>query len=313
MIAGANVTLTNEGTDISSKGTSSPQGFYTFPILDPGQYTVTVDARGFKNTHFETQRGSGRTIYSRRFYTFPWAVNQQVTVTGSTPLVESTSSDLGRRSTRPNQQPARQRQTPSAGDAARSRYHSCGMGAGNPEDSSRASSTAPGGGGGGDYTSTNGFPFEGNLYLVDGVTDVELKNAYMGLQIPFDFVGEMKLETSDPSAEYGTFGGMVSNITTKTGTNRFHGQVFEYNRNNDFNEPDYFSKINPPFHSNQFGGEVDGPILKDKLFFSADLQWLKIAEGSSGITSVPTAAARSGNLSGFDTQRRRPDYECHGL
>ena len=119
-------------------------------------------------------------------------------------------------------------------------------------------------------------------------------------------ISEMKLETSDPTAEYGTFGGMVSNITTKSGTNRFHGQVFEYNRNTVFNWPDYFSKINPPFHSNQFGGEVDGPIIKNKLFFSADLQWLKIAEGSSGITSVPTAAARSGDLSGFDVSGAGP-------
>src|SRR6202044_1303621 len=179
-------------------------------------------------------------------------------------------------------------------------------GAGNGEDSSTASTTAPGGGGGGAYTATNGFPFESNLYLVDGVTDVELENGYMGLQIPFDFVGEMRLVTSDPTAEYGTFGAQVSNITTKSGTNRFHGQVFEYNRNTDFDASDYFSHVNPPFHYNQFGGGVDGQIIKDKLFFAADLQWLRLAEGTSGITSLPTATARSGDLSAFDSGGKGP-------
>ena len=250
----------------------------------------------------------------------PGQVSQEVTVTGSTPLVESTSSDLGETidQTQISSLPVNGRLVALVMQLAPGTTPAA-WGAGNPEDASGAASTAPGGGGGGDYTSANGFPFQGNLYLVDGVSDVELMNAYMGLQIPFDFVSEMKLETSDPTAEYGTFGGMVSNITTKTGTNRFHGQVFEYNRNNDFNEPDYFSKINPPFHSNQFGGEVDGPIIRDKLFFSADLQWLKIAEGSSGITSVPTAAARSGNLSGFDVSGAGPitnpmacEYERRG-
>ncbi len=306
-IANASVTLASEGTGVTSKTMSGPQGFYTFANLNPGQYTVTVDAKGFKK--LTSQHNVVLVEQDTRvdLTLSPGAVTEQVTVTGQTPLVESTSSDLGETidQTQISNLPVNGRLVALVMQLAPGTTPSA-WGAGNPEDASGAASTAPGGGGGGDYTSANGFPFEGNLYLVDGVSDVELMNAYMGIQIPFAFVGEMKLETSDPTAEYGTFGGMVSNITTKTGTNRFHGQVFEYNRNTVFNEPDYFSKINPPFHSNQFGAEVDGPIIKNKLFFSADLQWLKIAEGSSGITSVPTVAARSGNLSGFDTNGAGP-------
>ena len=300
VIPNANVTLTNEGTNVVNKTTTGAQGFYTFPDLTPGQYSVTVEAQGFK-----TEISSHNQVLVEQstrvdFSLSPGAVNQQITVSGSTPLVETTTSDLGTTidQTQINNLPVNGRipamlmqLAPGSTPAA--------WGAGNGEDSSTASTTAPGGGGGGAYTSTNGFPFQANLYLVDGVSDVELENAYMGLQIPFDFIGEMKLETSDPTAEYGSFGAQVSNITTKSGTNRFHGQVFEYNRNTDFNEPDHFSKVNPPFHYNQFGGEVDGPIIKDKLFFTGDLQWLKLAEGSSGVTSLPTAAARGGNLSGF--------------
>ena len=301
VVPGANVTLTNEGTNVTSKTMSGPQGFYTFPNLNPGQYSVTVEAKGFKK-EISTHNVVAVEQTTRADITLqPGQVTAEVTVTGQTPVVETTTSDLGESidQAQISNLPINGRSpnmlmqlAPGSTPAA--------WGAGNGEDSSTASTTAPGGGGGGAYTSTNGFPFESNLYLVDGVTDVELENAYQGLQIPFDFIGEMKLETSDPTAEYGSFGAQVSNITTKSGTNKFHGQVYEFNRNTDFNAKDAFSKVNPPFHYNQFGFEVDGPIFKDKLFFAGDLQWLKLATGTSGVQSVPTAAARAGNLSAFD-------------
>ena len=307
VIPGANVTLTNEGTNVTNQTTTGPQGFYTFPNLNPGQYSVTVEAKGFKkliSAHNQVQVEKTTRV---DLAMTPGAVNAEVKVMGTTPLVETTTSDIGTTidQTQIENLPVNGRipallmqlapgSTPTA------------WGAGNGEDSSTASTTAPGGGGGGAYTATNGFPFESNLYLVDGVTDVELMNAYMGLQIPFDFIGEMKLETSAPTAEYGSYGAQVSNITTKSGTNKFHGQVFEYNRNTVFNAADYFSKVNPPFHQNQFGFEVDGPIIKEKLFFAADVQWLKQATGSSGTASLPTAAARSGDLSGFVSNGKGP-------
>jgi hypothetical protein len=167
------------------------------------------------------------------------------------------------------------------------------------ENPAAAGSTAPGGGGGGTYSSVNGFPFQGNLYLVDSVLNVEPQNAYITIAIPFADIAEMKMETNNPTAEYGTFGGAVVNLTTKTGTNQFHRQLFEYVRNTDFNAKDYFSHLNPPYHANQFGGEIGGPILRDKLFFSGDFQELLQHAGSSGLLTVPTAAARTGDLSAF--------------
>lgn len=307
VIADASITLLNEGTGVTSKTISGPQGFYTFPNLNPGRYSVSVEARGFKkmlSAHNIVQVEQSTRV---DITLSPGAVNEEVTVTGATPLVETTTSDLGTTidQTQINNLPVNGRSPQMLMQLAPGSTPTA-WGAGNGEDSSTAATTAPGGGGGGAYTETNGFPFESNLYLVDGVSDVELENGYQGLQIPFDFIGEMKLETSDPTAEYGTFGAQVSNITTKTGTNEFHGQVFEYNRNTDFNEPDYFSHLNPPFHYNEFGGEVDGPIIKNKLFFAGDLQWLKLATGSSGLQSSPTAAARAGNLSAFVSKGHGP-------
>jgi hypothetical protein len=307
VIPEANVTLTNEGTDVTNKTTTGPQGFFTFPNLNPGQYSVTVEARGFKKLVSEHNVVAVEQATRVDMTVQPGSVNAEVTVTGETPLVETTTSDLGEAidQTQVKNLPVNGRiamlvmqLAPGTTPAA--------WGSGNPEDSSGAASLEPGGGGGGDYTSANGFPFESNLYLVDGVTDVELENAYAGLQIPFAMIQEFKLETSNPTAEYGTFGGMVSNITTKSGTNSFHGQAFEYNRQTAFDAKDFFSRLNPPYHSNQFGFEVDGPIIKNKLFFAGDLQWLKVAGGASGVKSVPTASARSGNLSGFDVNGAGP-------
>jgi len=303
VVSNASMTLTNEGTGVTNKTTSSPQGFYTFPNLVPGLYSVTVEAKGFKTEIAKHNQVNVEQSTRVDISLSPGAVNVQVTVNaGAAPLVETTTSDLGTTidNTQINNLPINGRSPMMLMQLAPGSTPTA-WGAGNGEDSSTAATTAPGGGGGGAYTETNGFPFESNLYLVDGVSDVELENGYQGLQIPFDFISELKLETSDPTAEYGTFGAQVSNLTTKSGTNKLHGQLYEYNRNTDFNEADYFSHINPPFHYNLFGGEVEGPIFKNKLFFSFDLEWLKLATGSSGVQSSPTAAARSGNLSAFDT------------
>ena len=299
VVPNANVIITNEGTGVSNHMPTSPQGFYTFPTLDPGRYSVAVSAPGFKTTVAKGNLVQVEQSTRVDVTLSPGTVDQQVTVTGQNPLVETTTSDLGTviDAQQINNLPVNGRlfqtlmflapgTTPAAwGDQI--------------ENPAAAGSTAPGGGGGGTYSSVNGFPFQGNLYLVDGVLNVEPQNAYITIAIPFADIAEMKMETNNPTAEYGTFGGAVVNLTTKTGTNQLHGQLFEYVRNTDFNAKDAFSHLNPPYHANQFGGEIGGPILRDKLFFSGDFQELLQHAGGSGLLSVPTAAMRTGDLSAF--------------
>lgn len=306
VIPNANVTATNEGTGISSKMTTSAQGFYTFPTLAPGPYSVTVSAPGFKTTIAKGNLVQVEQATRLDITLAAGQVNQEVTVTGATPLVETTTSDLGTTidAQQINDLPVNGRLFQTLMQLAPGTTPS-GWGD-QIENPSAAGSTALGTGGSGNMTSVNGFPFEGNLYLVDGVNDVEPQNAYINVAIPFTDIAEMKMETSNPSAEYGTFGGAVVNLTTKTGTNSFHGQLFEFNRNTDYNSSDHFSHLNPASHVNQFGGEFEGPITRDKLFFSGDFQELLQHAGSSAIWSVPTAAMRTGNLSAFDTTSSGP-------
>lgn len=306
VIPNASVTLTNDGTGVSLRTTTSSQGYYTFATLIPGRYSVTVEVPGFKKEVSSANVVQVEQSTRVDLRLAPGQVNQVVTVNGATPLVQTATSDLGQTidSYQVNNLPVNGRlfetlmqvapgTTPAAwGDQI--------------ENPAASGSMASGGAGNGDMTSVNGFPFQANLYLVDGVTDVELENAYIAIAIPFAEISEMKMETSDPTAEYGTFGGMVVNMTTKSGTNSFHGQAFEYNRNTVFNAADRFTRVNPPVHMNQFGGELDGPIIRDKLFFSLDYQGLLQHQSSSGIWSVPTLAARAGDLSAFDVNGAGP-------
>ena len=175
VVPNANVTITSEGTGVSNHMATSPQGFYTFPTLDAGRYSVTVSATGFKTTVAKGNLVQVEQSTRVDVTLSPGGVDQQVTVSGQDPLVETTTSDLGTviDTQQINNLPVNGRlfqtlmflapgTTPAAwGDQI--------------ENPAAAGSTAPGGGGGGTYSSVNGFPFQGNLYLVDGVLNVEPK------------------------------------------------------------------------------------------------------------------------------------------
>src|SRR5260370_9043089 len=105
--------------------------------------------------------------------------------------------------------------------------------------------------------------------MVDGVHNEEPLNAFISITTPLAAIQEFKIETSNPTAEYGSFGGAVVNLTTKSGTNEFHGEVFEYIRNDAFNARAFFNhppcSRKAPYHTNPFGGTSTRPLQKTKL------------------------------------------------
>ena len=119
-----------------------------------------------------------------------------------------------------------------------------------------------------------------------------------------DSLQEFKVTTSNYDAQFGSVAGALLQATTKSGTNSFHGSLFEYLRNDTFNAKDRFSALNLPLRWNQFGGSVGGPILKEKLFFFGDYQGTRRRRAASVITTVPTAAERSGDLTVWIDLRR---------
>jgi Carboxypeptidase regulatory-like domain/TonB dependent receptor len=143
----------------------------------------------------------------------------------------------------------------------------------------------------------NGQFFTANGFLLDGT---ENESAILGIAVinpNIDALQEFKVSTSNYDAEFGAASGALIQATTKSGTNQWHGTLFEFLRNDATNAVDQFTQINPPLHWNQFGGSIGGPIVKDKLFTFFDYQGTRRRTGGSVLTTVPTAAERDGNLS----------------
>ena len=142
----------------------------------------------------------------------------------------------------------------------------------------------------------NGQFFSANGFLLDGT---ENESAILGIAVVnpnVDALQEFKVSTSNYDAEFGSASGALIQATTKSGTNKWHGSLFEYLRNDFTNASDAFTKLNPPLRWNQFGGSVGAPIVKDRLFGFFDYQGTRRRTGGSLIATVPTVAERSGDL-----------------
>ena len=142
----------------------------------------------------------------------------------------------------------------------------------------------------------NGESFTANGFLLDGTTNQNPLLAIAIINPNIDSLQELKVTTSNYDAEFGSVAGALMQATTKSGTNQLHGTGFEYVRNDLFNTANPFTNANPPIRWNQFGGSLGGPIKKNKLFIFGDYQGSRQRNGANTITTVPTAAERSGNL-----------------
>ncbi|MEO6828220.1 MAG: TonB-dependent receptor [Acidobacteriaceae bacterium] len=151
----------------------------------------------------------------------------------------------------------------------------------------------------------NGMSRLQNNYLLDGmdnnvsIGDLVNQAQYVSMPPP-DALREFTVQTSNYSAEFGHSAGAVLNVSTKSGTNRIHGDLWEYLRNDVFDARDYFAKVGvqkkPKYRQNQFGGTVGGPIWKNHAFFFADYQGTRIIQGTTYLVSVPTVAERNSNF-----------------
>ncbi len=160
---------------------------------------------------------------------------------------------------------------------------------------------------GGMQINVNGQFFTSNGFLLDGT---ENESAILGIAVinpNLDSLQDFKVTTSNYDAEFGSVSGALLQATTKSGANQWHGSLFEFLRNDFFNAADHFTSLNPPLRWNQFGGSVGGAIVKNKVFFFFDYQGTRRRDGGSLITTVPTAAERSGDL-----RSQLGSYICNG-
>src|ERR1700758_4184065 len=274
VVAGANVTVKNTGTGLERTTTTSGDGSYSLPELPIGSYDVTVSQAGF-----QTSLTKGVTVdvaTERRVDAALKAgqVSTQVEVSADQlPLVETTTNVLGGVLTAETVEnmPVNGR------DYTKLIYMNPGV-SGSPDQIS----DSPGSFG---EFSMNGARGRSNNYLLDGTdmndgyrNDPAINQAGVfgtpSTILPIDAISELNV-LSNYQPEFGRNGGAVVNIVTKSGTNDFHGDAFDYFRNDVLDARNYFNFVGQPkasFKNNQFGGSLGGPIVKDKTFFFFDYQ-----------------------------------------
>ena len=287
-VPNADVTATNQNTGIVTKTVTDAQGNFVFPTLPAGVYTVRVEARGFRAAVAANNQinvaGTARVDVTLQV----GSLTESVEVRAETPLVQSASSDISQAIEK------QQVQDLPLNGRIFSQLVNLVPGA-VPAGNSDAPESASGAGARSQIQSqVNGVNWSGTTYTLDGVSNSEPLNAFINIAPPIEAIEEFNVQTSNPRAEFGTFGGAVVNVTLRSGTNDFHGSLFEYLRNQDLNARSFFAAAKAPFKTNQFGGTIGGPIKKNKAFFFFDYQGLRLRQGNSYLINVPTAAMRQG-------------------
>jgi hypothetical protein len=287
VVVGAKVILTNTGTGISRNTTSGNDGSYLFDLVQVGRYKLTVEKAGF--TTF-IQEGiilelnqNGRADVSLKV----GQAAQTVEVTANVAQVDTTSAVLGKVENQRmiNDLPLLDRDTLQLG------LLQAGVFAPDPDDGS------------GNPFSVSGQRSESLTFLLDGANNTDFLGNNIVVSPNPDAVEEFKILTNNYDAEYGRTSGGIVNQITKSGTNSFHGDVFEFFRNTVLNARDYFLPPSVPkgaFNRNVFGGTLGGPIKKDKTFFFLAYQGTRRIEGQTSpqltVLSQPERGGDFGEL-----------------
>jgi len=292
VVAGAKVVATNVQTNLTQETTSGSDGSYRILALPAGNYKLIVTARGFR-TFTETDIVVKVNDELRFDVTLDVGnVTETVEITANAVQVQTENTQLG--------DVIESKKMLALPLNGRSYIDLLGLQAGvAPANSNQAiqqdrpvsGNLNPG------NISVNGQRETANAFLVNGGDVSEGRNLGAGLVPNLDSVEEFRLITNSFDAEYGKFSGAVMNAITKSGTNAFHGDVFEFLRNDKFDAKNYFAPGKSELRRNQFGYTLGGPIWRNHLFFFSDYQGTRQVQGAeTGLVTVPTPAQLSGHI-----------------
>ncbi len=298
VVTNAHVSITNADTGVTREVTSNEEGFYSAPNLLPGTYEVTVSAQGFKTEKRAITLTVGASASLDQTLRVGSAT-EMVMVQSEVPAVQLSSSDISAvvNATTVRELPLNGR---SWTDLAQLQP---GVSAIHTQPDFSAG-TDRGNRGFGQQLTISGARPQQNNYRLDGVSLNDYANgapgSVLGGSLGVDAIQEFSVITSNYSAEYGKTSGGVVNAITRSGTNQIHGSAYEFLRNSKLDARNYFDDPTqpiPPFKRNQFGGTIGGPIQKDGTFIFADFEAIRQSKGITTVATVPSAAARAGNLS----------------
>lgn len=304
VIPGAAVVLTNVDTNISLTANSNGEGAFVFPVVDPGSYKIATNVKGFAAV---TQTGlvvASNQNVNASFKLSAASVSNEVEVEAGVTLVDTRESQLG--------ETIDQHRIQELPTLNRSAYDLVSTVAGVTNYTAAA---ATGDNGGVQFT-TNGVRSNFNSFYLDGALDTEIFRGG-GAPIPNpDALQEFRLLTSNFDAEFGRYPGGVSNVITRSGSNRYHGTAYDYLRNNVLNAKPYFQTSVPRLVQNTYGAGFGGPLIRDKAFYFLSYQAIHIGQSTiQSISSVivPTALERTGDFSQSPKKPKTtvcPGYIC---
>ena len=293
VVKGVHIRITNTQTNLSQETVSADDGSYHFLALPVGIYTLDATVAGFQ--HFSSTNIVLQVNDQLRIDVSLKVgnVNEEMTIAADAVQVETESTQLG--------DVIDSKKMLALPLNGRSYLDLLGLQAGVvPVTSGSMQQDRPVSGG---YStsvgnlSVNGQRETANAFLVNGGDVSEGRNLGAGLVPNLDSIEEFRLITNSFDAEYGKFSGAVMNAITKSGTNRIHGDAFEYLRNEAFDGRNYFDPSRGELRRNQFGYAVGGPLWKDRLFWFTDYQGTRQTQGAStGVLQLPTLAQRGGTF-----------------
>jgi hypothetical protein len=276
-VSGATVIATNVATNFSRVTVSTSDGAYTFSGLGPGDYRVDVELNGFKPVRREGITVSTGEKTRVDFALSVGAVREQMTVVADAPPLRTETGSLGFvvDSTPIVQLPLSGRSFITLASLA-------------PGVALPPNSQLP---------RINGGRPRTNEYLYDGISVLQPEPGQVAFFPIIDAIDQFKVETNSPPAEFGRFNGGVINLTTRSGSNAFHGNGFEFFRNQALNATNYFQTANtekPKYSRNQFGGTFGGPVVRNRTFFWVDYQGQRQDIDRTITSPVPTLLQRQG-------------------
>jgi hypothetical protein len=294
-IAGAQVSIKNVATGVSTGATTNSEGFYSASNLLPGNYDVSASASGFST---EIQSGVALTVGAQQVLMFSLRVgevSQTVNVTGEAPSVELASSEISGNidSTTVVELPLNGRDWTLLAILDPS-VHTIST------QFAVGANVSRGHRGFGNQLSVAGTRPQTNNYRIDGISVMDYSGggpgSVAGSALGVDAISQFTVITANYSADYGRTAGGVVNAITSSGSNQLHGVAYGFLRGKALDARNFFDTTNVPFHRYQYGGSVGGPIKKDKTFFFADYEAFRQGLGVTVVDKVPSQDARNGIL-----------------
>ncbi|GAC1356013.1 MAG: hypothetical protein NVSMB3_01860 [Acidobacteriaceae bacterium] len=287
----AAIVVRNTETDVSANVTTNEDGTYQVLSLNPGTYSVQASAPGFGTTTTNAVEIHVKSRAEVDITLRPGTANQQIEVVDTAVALQTQSADVGTTigTTEINDLPLNAR-----------RYADLALLSPGIFKNPAVANAAP------DRFSSNGNSETQNYFALDGVdnnsgsTNLQ-EGSVQNVQPPPDAIREFRVQTRTYTTEFGTSAGAIINASTKSGTNRFHGNAWEYARNSVFDSNTYLNRqkkiAKGVFSQNQFGGTIGGPILHERTFFFADYQGLRSAQNVTKSSVVPSARMKQGDFS----------------